>query len=398
MKIQEITINPLDEMVSWIKTGINKIFSVDIDLMNELELEIPPSHIGSDYAVSLFILSKVIKKDPSYIASSVSEYCSSVSLNFVKRIYAVGPYINVELDKELYSTKVVEHILRLGGSYGFSHQKKSELVLINYFGNDARAALMGQAIAKAYEWCGYEVNNYASSIDREDLALIGQEVIADALKYGVAEYIGNTNAIVTLTTNEALPLVLQKHDRSLTKNVFYLADHKQITAVKKPYAFIYFSTNDHAGTIESLVNAARRLQYISAETATLIILTNESNLDELKFEQNKELQYAVLRVTNNKSVVLDEASFLAYSQIFNIIQLSQEQEITSGQEVFNLVQLLAAFPLAIANVCKTQKIDKLCAYLEKVANLFEKTTESKDKFSSKASSIVLENGLKLLLP
>ncbi|MDB4978974.1 MAG: arginine--tRNA ligase, partial [Candidatus Peribacteria bacterium] len=129
-------INPLDTLASELIVGIKNVFPTIQKTVIKIKLENPPSHIKADYAFSTFLISDLIGVNPLTVAEKIVENFSKNSLKLSKRIFAAGPYVNIELDKQIYQQEVLNHILSENNEFGTKSVKNPRAIIINYYSSN----------------------------------------------------------------------------------------------------------------------------------------------------------------------------------------------------------------------------------------------------------------------
>lgn len=391
--------NPLEEILHWVKAALYNIFPYGEEVVvNNIKFDAPPPYVIGDYMLSVFVLGRSFHQDPSYLAKRIEGYCSKEFFPLVKKVYAVGPYLNIEVDREIYYKKILDHIYDQGNLFGTHQQGNSQAVRINYLSNDLRASLIGQVIGRYYEWGGHTVFRENFTTDNARLVPIGRAVIRDALKYNVAKYIADTNVVTTSQTKNSPSLILQKQDKSLTRYTLYLAQERELIEKGQPSISIYISLMEQAEITESLIVNAKRLRYIQPKTNISTIFINETKMEKYISDEHRALHYAILRTPSHKKVLITPESLLVYSRLTDSIQQLREGYRENETADFDLAKLLVTFPMIVANIGYTHMVDKLCIYLEKILDLCQKQDiYNQDKRLSNAVAVVLQNGLDVLI-
>ena len=125
-------------------------------------LETPPNPQFGDIAFPCFQLAKALRKAPPAIASELAEQVGGAPLREVK---AVGPYVNLFLDRESVSAEVIGTILAQGSEYGSTNQGQGRNVVIDlsspniakpFSMGHLRSTVIGNAIAYIMEKLGYK--------------------------------------------------------------------------------------------------------------------------------------------------------------------------------------------------------------------------------------------------
>ncbi|WLR58574.1 arginine--tRNA ligase [Guptibacillus hwajinpoensis] len=134
----------------------------EVSFLNIMQrIELPKHDSLGDYAFPCFDLAKVKRMPPHQIAM---ELVSEINQAVFEKVEAVGPYINVFLDKKMVSTEVISRILREGSEYGASKVGKDGAVTIDlsspniakpFSMGHLRSTVIGNSLALIVEKVGY---------------------------------------------------------------------------------------------------------------------------------------------------------------------------------------------------------------------------------------------------
>ncbi|MGB7999991.1 MAG: arginine--tRNA ligase, partial [Anaerobacillus sp.] len=91
-------------------------------------IEQPKYEDLGDYAFPCFDLAKIMRMAPNQIAADVA---SKIQHPLFEKIEAVGPYINVFLEKTSVAFEVVKNILGEGSDFGTSSLGKGDTITID---------------------------------------------------------------------------------------------------------------------------------------------------------------------------------------------------------------------------------------------------------------------------
>ena len=127
-----IAANPLEELQVGLQSGIHKLFPTVDSLFNVFKLESPPSHIQADFSFSTFPLASLLGRNPTMIASQIIEYFSRDPFLFMERLFAVGPYVNIALNKNAFNKQALRHLFKEGINFGSKKNKNRMPIIINY--------------------------------------------------------------------------------------------------------------------------------------------------------------------------------------------------------------------------------------------------------------------------
>lgn len=132
--------------------------------LNDLELliEKPKNQALGDLAFPCFSLAKLKRKSPNVIAQELSEKIQSPTF---EKVEVVGAYLNIFLNKKLVSEKVVGEIITqkdkyaaqdFGGGGNITIDMSSPNIAKPFSMGHLRSTVIGNAIAKIVEKCGYK--------------------------------------------------------------------------------------------------------------------------------------------------------------------------------------------------------------------------------------------------
>jgi len=394
----EHKVNPFEEILDWVKNAIHSLFPfVEESVIGKLMLETPPPYIMADYALSVFPLKSTSRYDPCLIAKDIIKHCSKKVPPTVVHISAKGPYINITLNKKLYYKRVIAYIKSQGDLFGSYRDENPLSVDINYLNPTFRTSFIGKVIGKHYEWGGNTVHHRHIFADDVSLISMGREVVLDALQRGLAEYITDTRAVVT---RHIPPLILQRHDTTVTKHALYLAHQKNLGVKKRSSLVLYIARLEERAIIETFINNSRLFNYLPSEINPLVLFVNKVYIDTESSNEDRTLQYALLRIPIDYTTPYTKEDKRAYNYLEDALDQLQNinKKCNKGFDLsnFDVVKLLISFPLIVKNVLYSHKPSILCAYLEKVSALCKKRSVWNDIDLSQVATIVLQNGLRLL--
>ncbi len=100
---------------------------------NDIRVEIPPKAEMGDLGIPMFFCAKIFKMPPMQIASEITNIINANENENLGTFLAVGPYVNVKLNKANSSLEVIKKILKEKDSYGS-------------LGDDGKCHLAGQKV------------------------------------------------------------------------------------------------------------------------------------------------------------------------------------------------------------------------------------------------------------
>jgi arginyl-tRNA synthetase len=128
----------------------------------ELLIEKPKNSDFGDYAFPCFQLAKSRRQAPPLIAKQLSEEISS---SLIEKAEAVGGYVNVFINKKHVTQQVLGSILIQQQNFGSSTIGQNKVVTIDmsspniakpFSMGHLRSTVIGNALAKIFQKCGYE--------------------------------------------------------------------------------------------------------------------------------------------------------------------------------------------------------------------------------------------------
>lgn len=111
-----------------ISERLSSIIELPIEDIEKL-IEIPPKPEMGDFAFPCFQLSKKFRKAPNAIAEELKDKFDKTNFEKVENL---GPYLNLFVDKSIFSKNVIEKILEEKDKYGASNEGKGRKTLIEY--------------------------------------------------------------------------------------------------------------------------------------------------------------------------------------------------------------------------------------------------------------------------
>ncbi len=96
-------------------------------------LEKPPQKEMGDFAFPCFALSKALKKAPQVIAQEIAAKVATGG--FVGSVAAVGPYVNITLDKHMLSESVLREVLGAPETFGLLASGSAERTVMVEYGS-----------------------------------------------------------------------------------------------------------------------------------------------------------------------------------------------------------------------------------------------------------------------
>ncbi len=151
-----------NKLASFIKDTIKNKFDVDTDI----NIEIPALAEHGDFSLPCFQFAKSLKKAPVIIANDLKEALEENNNDFIQEINNVGPYLNFRIDKNSYFRELFNQISDQKENYGNTNSGKDKSVMVEFSSPNTnkplhlghvRNNLLGDAISKLHQACGYKV-------------------------------------------------------------------------------------------------------------------------------------------------------------------------------------------------------------------------------------------------
>ncbi len=156
-EIKETILSAADKCI---KNGV-----FECDSLPEFGIEIPGDRSHGDYAVNAaMVWARALKKAPRMIAEEIVKEITPAG--YISRIEIAGPgFMNIYLSDRFYSDIVLD-VLNQKENYGRSTHGEGKSVLVEFVSanptgpmhiGNARGGALGDSIAAAYDWAGYDV-------------------------------------------------------------------------------------------------------------------------------------------------------------------------------------------------------------------------------------------------
>lgn len=158
------------ELVSKAVTEFFKAKNLELDtsLLDKMVVQNAPNPEMGDLGIPMFVFAKSARMAPPQIASGVLEFIKECSLG---KVLAVGPYINIKLDKAGAAAPILAAIAKQGDSYGSFNQKgkkplEGRRVMVEYSSPNTNKPLhlghlrndaLGESVSRILKMAGAEV-------------------------------------------------------------------------------------------------------------------------------------------------------------------------------------------------------------------------------------------------
>jgi arginyl-tRNA synthetase len=154
------------EIVNFLKNLVLNTTDLKEIIIDEKSLEKPPHNIEGDIAFSCFSLAKDLKQAPKMIAQKLEKKFESTENGIILNVKAVGPYLNLFLNREKFSKLVLEQIDIEKNKFGHSDLGKKMRIMVEYSSPNTnkpqhlghvRNNVLGWTSAHLLEVLGFEV-------------------------------------------------------------------------------------------------------------------------------------------------------------------------------------------------------------------------------------------------
>ncbi len=422
--------NPYDEILSFTFTKIRGFLASENDSLAELTLHSPPPHVKADYSFSTFFLRRDRNQDATKVASRVAQHLGDGKHRLIKRIFAVGPYVNIEVNQELFSKQVLTHIQKEADRFGLPRSERREHMSIECVSSiptaplasdEVRMLIVANVLRTWHELAGktvalsYYLDSSASINHRHreevekmmkrslvrykhcDEERDANNVVAEALKQGVAEYISGTEAVITTPMAQLSPEILQKNDASPTRTAKHIAHIRTIAGQKELTSIIYMYSDRDANVMATILGNARRLDYLftGLRFSAVGVGVMPKNIPVATSED--ELRYLILGTPLHQTLTWPEGFNPKLDQIRRLISGLQTNStaVTNGAP-FDLLKLLALFPTVVERAYRVNEPAFIPEYLDNIVMYLKTLEANPDEDARDATRIVLQNGLRLL--
>lgn len=157
--------NPLQQLENLIHSAIKSVLNDDKALAT-IKLEMPPSHINSDYTISSFAAAGLTGGHPEKLSQELTRAIRQYGAAGTKEVTNLGPYVNIVVDKQKFYHKALNYFSGHGKEYGRSDINAGKVALMDFSSPNVakplgvghmRSTIIGHALTNIYEWTGYRV-------------------------------------------------------------------------------------------------------------------------------------------------------------------------------------------------------------------------------------------------
>ncbi len=255
-------------------------------VLPDFNIEIPSDRSHGDFAVNAaMVWARALKKAPRMIAESIQKEINIGG--YIDRLEIAGPgFINIYLSDRFYSDIVLE-VLENKENYGRSDYGKGKKVLVEFVSanptgpmhiGNARGGALGDSIAAAYDWAGYDVkrefyvndagnqiNKFKMSLEARYLQLFDDSVEIPEDAYLGDDIIAHAKAFAEIHGDKYLNVSADERkdalcDFALPKNIQKLKD--DLLKYRITYDRWYLESDLHSsGAVAEIIEKLKKSGY-----------------------------------------------------------------------------------------------------------------------------------------
>ena len=252
----------------------------------DFNIEIPSDRSHGDFAVNAaMVWARALKKAPRMIAESIQKEINIGG--YIDKLEIAGPgFINIYLSDRYYSDIVLE-VLENNENYGRSDYGKGKKVLVEFVSanptgpmhiGNARGGALGDSIAAAYDWAGYDVkrefyvndagnqiNKFKMSLEARYLQLFDNSVEIPEDAYLGEDIIAHAKAFAEIHGDKYLNVSAEERkdalcDFALPKNIQKLKD--DLLKYRITYDRWYLESDLHSsGAVTEIIEKLKKSGY-----------------------------------------------------------------------------------------------------------------------------------------
>lgn len=138
---------------------------VENEVVAAIEIKPSPVDVEGDFGFHCGTLAKIYRKNPALIAQELADKMPK-GQDMVLEYVAVGPYLNVKLNYEVFSAAVRKEVFEMGADYGKEEIGIGQRIIIDMSSPNIakrmsvghlRSTIIGDSLARIYSHLGFEV-------------------------------------------------------------------------------------------------------------------------------------------------------------------------------------------------------------------------------------------------
>ena len=154
----------IDEIKLTIKQGLEKYYKVKYDKQINITIEEPKKASLGDISVPMFLVVKELKKAMPEVVCEAVEVIKTLS-TYIKEVNAMGPFINILVDKGEVAESILKNVLNIKSSYGESSVGNGKTVVLDYSSPNIaksfsighlRSTMIGNSLKLIFNKAGYK--------------------------------------------------------------------------------------------------------------------------------------------------------------------------------------------------------------------------------------------------
>ena len=154
----------IDEIKLTIKQGLEKYYKDKYDKQINITIEEPKKASLGDISVPMFLVVKELKKAMPEVVCEAVEVIKTLS-TYIKEVNAMGPFINILVDKGEVAESILKNVLNIKSSYGESSVGNGKTVVLDYSSPNIaksfsighlRSTMIGNSLKLIFNKAGYK--------------------------------------------------------------------------------------------------------------------------------------------------------------------------------------------------------------------------------------------------
>ena len=154
----------IDEIKLTIKQGLEKYYKDKYDKQINITIEEPKKASLGDISVPMFLVVKELKKAMPEVVCEAVEVIKTLS-TYIKDVNAMGPFINILVDKGEVAESILKNVLNIKSSYGESSVGNGKTVVLDYSSPNIaksfsighlRSTMIGNSLKLIFNKAGYK--------------------------------------------------------------------------------------------------------------------------------------------------------------------------------------------------------------------------------------------------
>lgn len=154
----------IEKIKSEIKEALESFYKTKYNMDINVIVEEPKKRELGDISIPSFQMIKALKKPMPEVIEEITQ--EVLKVNDIKSVSAMGPFVNVLVDKEKLAVEAILNIISSDSLYGSSNDGKDKTIVIDYSSPNIaksfsvghlRSTMIGNSLKLIYKKCGYNV-------------------------------------------------------------------------------------------------------------------------------------------------------------------------------------------------------------------------------------------------